>query len=585
MGKVANDQADSSHELPTGSMAGPPVTDARADGLPESASVASSGTLIRGIPVREVLSSPCLAGARLVAGESGLDRVVQRLNVMEVPDILPWTKPNELLLTTGYPLRETPEALAALVAGLEERQLAAVAVKLGRYLDELPPEMLDMADRLGLPLVILPDDVAFDDILNQVLTDILNRQAAVLARSEDAHRALVNVVLAGGGLSALTCELSMLLGGTVMVTTPDGRVLARSDPSQGSSHLGSCFDASGRFMVERFKHGLHTLEERDARVALVPVLAGALDHGRVVLIAGERPVDDSDVHVLERAAATAALVITKELAVAAVESKYQGDFLRDLLAGRAGEPEHTVPHCASLGWDIDRPVVVVVAELDAGHDPSPQPRDLRPVHERFATAWTMVVREHDPQAAVGGFSQEVVVVMGADDAAAASRVVRHMVAQVSGDGGGGRRPFSTGVSRVLDRPALLPHGYEQARRAARVGRQMHGPGAIADFDSLGVFRLLSLVPDSSELAGFVQETLGELAAREDQETADLRTTLQVLLDTNLNVAETARVLHFHYNTLRYRIGKLERLLGPFTTDPHLRLNLALALQVLRMRGL
>jgi purine catabolism regulator len=133
--------------------------------------------------------------------------------------------------------------------------------------------------------------------------------------------------------------------------------------------------------------------------------------------------------------------------------------------------------------------------------------------------------------------------------------------------------------------AGIPAGYEQARRAVHVGRQLHGTSSIAHFDDLGAFRLLSLVDDADELGSFVREVVGDLADEHDPEAADMRTTLRVLLDTNVNVAETSRRLHFHYNTLRYRITKLERMLGPFVTDPDLRLDLSLALRVLQMQHL
>lgn len=84
------------------------MSDTSADPGPPALRLASTGTLTHGLSVGEVLGVSTLNGARLIAGRSGLGRIVQRLNVMEVPDILSWVKPNELLLTTGYPLRNTP---------------------------------------------------------------------------------------------------------------------------------------------------------------------------------------------------------------------------------------------------------------------------------------------------------------------------------------------------------------------------------------------------------------------------------------------------------------------------------------------
>ncbi|PSL04012.1 purine catabolism regulator [Haloactinopolyspora alba] len=582
MGKLANDGVPASPELPAGeghraarpSPPGPEVT------WPTHA--------VPGLTIRKAMDIPALAGARLLAGAGGMERVVQRANVMEVPDILPWVKPHELLLTTGYPLRNTPQGLPSLVTELNARGLAALAVKLHRYLDALPDEMVDEAERLGMPLLLLPDAVGFDDILNQVLTGVLHRQASALERSWEVHHALLSVVLDGGGLREVAGKTSAVLGVSVFITTPDGRVLAEAG---GEDELAgwretSCFDPSGRFRTEHERGGIHSCGDTPGSHAVVPVVAGRVDHGRIVAFARDRQLDGNDINVLERAATVAALAVNKQLAVTAVESKYRGDFLRDVLAGRAGDRDQVVEHCESLDWDVDRDLVVVVAELDPEARPaSAAAPHRRPAQERFAGAWHTVVTRRDPRAAVVGFAQEVVALLPVPQDGDADAVVREMVRQVAGDGGGGRRAFSTGVSRIVHDPAELPTAYEQARRAVQVGRQLEGGAALAHFDGLGSFRLLSQIEDSAELRGFAHETLHELADTGDPEMADLRHTLKVLLDTNLNVAEAARQLHFHYNTLRYRIGKLERMVGPFTTDPELRLDLALALKVLQMRGL
>ena len=59
----------------------------------------------------------------------------------------------------------------------------------------------------------------------------------------------------------------------------------------------------------------------------------------------------------------------------------------------------------------------------------------------------------------------------------------------------------------------------------------------------------------------------------------LAATLDAFLAADRNVAETARKLFVHYNTVKYRLERLERLLGPFVDQPERCLALELAVHV------
>jgi len=413
--------------------------------------------------------------------------------------------------------------------------------------------------------------------------------SAALARIDALHTALTQIVLEGGNLDQIAAEVADVLGVGVLFTSTDGRERAASMSAAERASLSAAdlLDPTGRLRVERV--GGDGAPVGEGEVRMLRVAAGGTDLARLVAFRVEDRIGAADIHALERAAAVAALLITREQAVTAVENKYQGDFLRDVFLGRAGDEQYVAEHAAGFGWTLDRPVVVVAAEIDPPRPgeksvSSPQARSWQ---SRFWAAWNQVSQDLDRSIPCVDFSSEVVTLLplveGDEEPVAGHGVVRRAVTAVAGDKGGGRRPFSVGVSRVARSMEDLPEAYAQARRAVEVGRRVHGSGSTTFFDQLGIHRLIALIPEAGELRSYVRDVLGPLADH-TTEAVDLRETLQVLLDTNFNVAEAARLQFFHYNTMRYRVSKLERLLGPLSTDPHLRLDAAVALRVLEITG-
>jgi len=543
-----------------------------------------------GVALRDLLTTGVLVNAELLAGAAGLGHAVARVSVMD--GAAQQGEPDELLLVTSDTLGEQDSpAYVDLVHKLHSAGSAGLVVA-AQVRASLPQQALRAADELGFAILRLDGAVAFESVLSEVYSRLATVQARVLERTDALHAALTMVVLEGGDLAQIAEEVARVLAVSVLITSTDGRerAAAISEDDREQLAAGGLFDDSGRFRVERVH--LAPVRAGEGEIRLLPVVAGGSALARMVVYSPTRPLSPSDVYALERAAMVAALFITRQSAVNAVEAKYRGDFLREVFGGRAGDDERVVEHARTLGWDLDRRLAVVVAELDppAPSEPGVSAQVRRGWQDRFAHGWSQVAEAYDPTIAVVDFSAEVValVPVPAEVAAEAERaqlrrVVDLLLDGVRGDRGGGRRSFSTGISRIVTSPSALPEAYRHARRAVLVGRRIHGPGSVTAFDTLGVHRLLSLVPDPAELQAFAVETLRELAT-DSAASADLRTTLQVLLDTNLNVAEAARIQHFHYNTMRYRVGKLESLLGPFTSDPHLRLDLAVALQVHGMRG-
>jgi purine catabolism regulator len=493
------------------------------------------------ITVREALTLDCMRGATIVAGSSGADRRIRGVNVMEDADIVRWMRGGELLLTTGYTIRDDPSALGRLVPALAERDLAGLVVKLGLYVDAVPDAVVAVADRLGFPLIVLPAQTMFDDVLSEVLGTILNRQAVELERSTAIHARLTQVAVDGGSFTELAEAVCELLQRPVAIRDAQGNVLAATDAVP---------DDDGAPHVVR------------------PIRAGDATHGEVVVwTEGVDPLPH-ELMTMEHAATVAAMAIAQERSVLSSEQRHRTLLLMQLVSRRPVDRAEIGRWATAMGWDMDRARAVVLVELgDAAGD---RVRVAgRPVEDRLVRAAQDAA---GPGAIVWALRSGLALLV--EPRPSLGRVARDLHGALHRTGAAdGVMVAAGGVAAGVD---ALGRSYEEAGATLALGRELTGRDFVLQHDELGVYRLLSRLP-LDELRRHCAEAIGPLLDYDRDHNGALVHTLEVFLRCERNRVRAAEELFIHYNTLRYRLTQIDELTGGLSGDSTARLNLELAL--------
>jgi purine catabolism regulator len=134
------------------------------------------------ITVADVLSLDVLSRAKLIAGAAGLDHTVRWIHVVEEPDVTRWVRGGEILLTTGQSLAQDPGLQESIIGELTGADLAGIFIATGRYLPQVPHVMREAGETHGFPVVDVPWDIPFIDIMQTVHELIVNEQYTLLLR-------------------------------------------------------------------------------------------------------------------------------------------------------------------------------------------------------------------------------------------------------------------------------------------------------------------------------------------------------------------------------------------------------------------
>ena len=110
----------------------------------------------------------------MLAGENGLDKEVQGIATMDAPDGPEWTKGKEMVISAGYIFKDDMEILFNYVKSDAFERISALAIKLGRYIDELPDELIDICNE-KVPLLAIPMELPWMTIMNELNVIVMNK--------------------------------------------------------------------------------------------------------------------------------------------------------------------------------------------------------------------------------------------------------------------------------------------------------------------------------------------------------------------------------------------------------------------------
>src|SRR5215207_7245312 len=459
-------------------------------------------------------------------------REVRGAHAVEVDEPARWLAREWVMLTTGVRLRGNAQAQRALVPALEDAGVTALGFGVGLGFKHVPAALVEVAHERGFPVFAVPYDTPFREIVHFVERSLTGADEHVFRRLTALQRYLVDALRTPEPERAMVDRLAGFLDAGVMLLGADGEpeIVAGKPPV-----------AALRREISEQPVGLIELEAGGWHAVATPIATGAGEGARWLVLASPRPgfigklakpAAEATAPLLAAMTRLGEVVRDQELAVKAalLDEALEPAQLRDLqpLAARA----------AAFGVDFTAVARLVVIRGKG---------DLAALRRELIAAFE---HAHIPNLVQQRDGRLTALVQGGDGE------VRAALAPLAGS-----RPVAIGIGRAVGAIADAHHSLRDAELAVARAGGNGGPRIVRfeDFD-LGTF-MVSEIP-AERLGPKVEEILCVLRAN-----PPLGDAIRAYFAHDLDVAATATALHMHRNSLRYRLARLEQLLGRSLKQP------------------
>ena len=554
------------------------------------------------VRLRDILNVDLLAGAEVIAGEAGMDCVITSVNVMEVPDIVDWVRPGELLLTTAYSLSNNIEAFNTLLPIFSEKGVCGMGIKTKRYIDELPESVIETANRLAFPIIRIPQDVSYGDLMKQVFTFIIGEQTRLLEKINEFNNQIRDIMLRRGDMDEFAELISQALHSPTLISDQVHKsfvfhaedkaweaILDRVVPSTinntgilaepGSTEIRASFDLVDGVKVKRF---------------CIPIFFEENLYGQVYIWDIDNHINPGDLFMIESATSLIALHIVTKLTVTQRENVHRTNFLEQLLSNKPESQAGAILDAEYYGFNPNAHHQCLILRLDYQDSVRSASSRNRRIQETSLTL-TGILSYIQQKASSRYISvtkpDEIVFLLEFDPnlsseiRATQTRQFVYSLSEVARDLKVEDVCF-VGVGQAYPGYDKLSESLHEAQQIVRLlqSSQKKNKDHYGFFEEMGIARLFGAPETRADFLNHADEVLEPILKYDAEHDGKLLETVRAYFEYGGNLRKISEVQYTHYNTVVYRINRIREALKIDLKDPETAFSIQFALKIRDLIG-
>lgn len=510
--------------------------------------------------LKEVIELPLFEFSKLLTTHEALTHQVSSVNIMLDKTIINWIgQDGQMILTTGQMFEKMPIVeQIELFKSIAERNVSAVFIKVTPYIEALSQEVLDVCSDINLPVIDLNYEVSFTEIFSTVYSLMFARQSAVLERVETLHKDTMNVVISGGNIDDVLKSIHKTIVSPVFI---------RDYYFEDTYFIKNAFEDDYALLYENIEgiqlDGKNSkliwdtvpFKETEIERLIVPIFVKNQVFGHIVTYGKEHAISNYDKLGLEGASNIIALEFLKKISVQEVENKYKLEFFDDLISLDEIRRTKAVERASNFRFSESAYYVIMDINVYSKHMADDSEKALK-----IAYLIEMICKDMGRSYMILNKSDRIfllVMLKEGENAPIVRRYVKYIYEILKSK----MKKYQTqiGVGRIYKGLNQVHKSLQDASKALEAAMYYIGEDIVL-FEEMGIYKVLSNSAIKSELELFYKDILDPLVLYDKRKDTELVKTLEEYFECNGNLKKMSEKLYTHYNTVLYRLSRIQEIM-------------------------